>query len=215
VAEHADDFAIEKVSADLHWFLCDATGACIVVEYTKGERIVFTGENLPIRALTNSPYANSLQIFLQWQESRGPDDPLPSGYGSYHRFIRLAASRATTRIDALLKSVNDTSLEGFTAFQTLFDLESKRIQVRLPDGPWREASFSERSLDCHQNLGMLNLSEGSWVPYNQWQVAELFERATVGADDLGPERRKRILQNSENIRCQDGKAESETSTISQ
>lgn len=37
-----------------HWLVCDSTGQCATVEFLKGKTVYHTGDELPVKALTNS-----------------------------------------------------------------------------------------------------------------------------------------------------------------
>jgi penicillin V acylase-like amidase (Ntn superfamily) len=47
-------------SAVDHYLACDRTGDCAVIEFLRGERVVHRGSSLPVQALTNSTYEESL-----------------------------------------------------------------------------------------------------------------------------------------------------------
>ncbi|MBN1938331.1 MAG: linear amide C-N hydrolase [Candidatus Aminicenantes bacterium] len=80
--------AAEKVrisDTEDHYLVCDRTGACAVVECLEGRMIIRTGPDLPVRALANATYGESLAF---WRSK--PDGPVDS-YSSVHRFYRLAS----------------------------------------------------------------------------------------------------------------------------
>jgi penicillin V acylase-like amidase (Ntn superfamily) len=47
-------------SAVDHYLVCDRTGDCAVIEFLRGEMVVHRGASLPVQALTNSTYEESL-----------------------------------------------------------------------------------------------------------------------------------------------------------
>ena len=61
VAENISRVRIAKLMAPLHYFVCDARGQCLVVEFLNGQAKVFGGEKLPFRAIANDDYAMSLK----------------------------------------------------------------------------------------------------------------------------------------------------------
>lgn len=199
VAAHVGDFGIEKVSAQLHWFLCDATGSCIIVEFIKGEPVVHQLDPGEIRAVTNSRFLESKAAWRQWQSSG--TGTLPAGYNSFNRFIRLASRGALTEERELIGAIDDVALDGFTAFQAIFTSETKQIKVRIPSGRWQTVSFDHLPFDCKTDLSMMSIATGKWDRYSHAIVDELFTRASDGADDLTTERRQKILETTENVRC--------------
>ncbi len=68
----------------LHYFICDKTGDCAVIEYLNGKLVCYTQENLPIKALTNTDYAKSIDCL------KTGDIPVPDHISSIDRFIRTA-----------------------------------------------------------------------------------------------------------------------------
>jgi len=43
-----------------HYLVCDRTGDCAVIEFLEGEMLAYTGDSLPVLALANSSYQDSL-----------------------------------------------------------------------------------------------------------------------------------------------------------
>ena len=84
VVAHADEVRVESGAARVHYLVCDASAACAAVEYLDGALVLTTGDDMPMRALTNSPYAASLAFAM---EHGAPVD----GLGSLERFSRAAA----------------------------------------------------------------------------------------------------------------------------
>jgi penicillin V acylase-like amidase (Ntn superfamily) len=57
-------------SAVDHYLVCDRTGTCAVIEFLDGEMVTYTGSSLPVQALTNSTYQDSLTALedgLYWK----------------------------------------------------------------------------------------------------------------------------------------------------
>lgn len=68
----------------LHYFICDKTGDCAVIEYLNGKLVCYTQKNLPIKALTNTDYAKSIGCLKTGRI------PVPDHISSIDRFIRTA-----------------------------------------------------------------------------------------------------------------------------
>ncbi len=56
---------IAQASALIHYLLVDRTGDAAVIEYLNGQMVALRGAGLPVRALTNSTYANALSELAQ------------------------------------------------------------------------------------------------------------------------------------------------------
>ncbi len=59
------------------------------MDYTQGKLHISHGKNLPIPALTNNSYSESIQNVKQYQ-GFGGKLPLPGGYETKERFVRAA-----------------------------------------------------------------------------------------------------------------------------
>ena len=68
----------------LHFFICEQSGICATIEFIGGELVYHTKERLPVKALTNSTYADSLSF---WRKEKLPESDKDK---SIERFIRSA-----------------------------------------------------------------------------------------------------------------------------
>ena len=198
VAEHVNDFGIKKISADLHWFICDAGGECIVVEFIQGKGIVYRGADLTIKALTNTAYAYALSQYLSWEGSQAAP---PSGYNSVARFIRLAADHRLDSHEKVASQLDDVAKSGFTAWQTIFNLSAASFRVRLEGGSWQDVAFDGLDLVCGRQQFMLNLSRKTWEPYDARVVRELLDGAVSGVPVSEARAIKNAVSKSEQVVC--------------
>ncbi len=174
---HVADFGIHKISADLHWMLCDKTGECATIEYIDGRPHIYKSRDVARNVLTNSPYALAWQTYLDWSAS---NRPLPQGYQSSARFIRLAFSQINPNLKSMEETLDDVALPGFTAWQTVFELSTSSLKVRVEGGSWSDVAFELSRLHCSPKLMMYELGHDVWTPYDGRVVEDLIARATVG-----------------------------------
>ncbi len=125
LASNADVQALVPI----HYFVADATGATAAIMPTRARMIMHRGANMPIRALTNSSYAD-LVDGLSGYEGFGGTAPLPhraatQNPNSLERFV-LAASAA--RSDEPV-----TVAEAFDALATVENPET-RWQIVIEPG---------------------------------------------------------------------------------
>jgi penicillin V acylase-like amidase (Ntn superfamily) len=99
---------LKKASADIritdtedHYLACDRTGACAVIESLNGRMVIRDGTDLPVRALTNTAYEESLKHLNAKHDSN--DDP----YSSLNRFLRLAGGLASFNEGNAAGSIDD------------------------------------------------------------------------------------------------------------
>ena len=76
--------SIYKNRPGTHFLVSDKWGKCAVIEFLEGKMVVYTGDTMPVMALTNSRYAESLDY---WKKGVAPE---PDGFRSFTRFIRAA-----------------------------------------------------------------------------------------------------------------------------
>ena len=55
----ASDAAVRIVNPLSHFLVCDRTGDCATVEFLKGKTTYHTGNDLPVKALTNHAYRDA------------------------------------------------------------------------------------------------------------------------------------------------------------
>lgn len=73
-----------KSTRGVHFLVSDKSGKCAVIEFLAGKMVVYTGDTMPVMALTNSRYAKSLEY---WKKGTAP---WFDKYKSFTRFIRAA-----------------------------------------------------------------------------------------------------------------------------
>ncbi len=106
------------ISSDikLHYLVNDVNGNSATVEYLNGKFVPHTGEQLPVRTLTNDTYDRSLEYLKK------TDPATAKGFGSLERFAR--AAEKTREFDKKPKSEKE-------AVDYAFDILSN---VAIPNG---------------------------------------------------------------------------------
>ena len=198
VEDHIFDLGIKKISARLHWLLCDGSGECITVEFRNGVPQIHRGQALTGRLLTNSGVLESWDYFLRWRES---GVPLPLGYDSFARYSRLAWHLSEAKPWGVLDALNDVALEGFTAWQSIFDTKQRNFWVRLEAGDWRHFSFANMELNCRSELPVLKMGDTQWGTYDHQAVWNLMHRAVEGLSADEVKNIEKAVHNSENVVC--------------
>ena len=115
----------------VHYFLVDSTGDAAVIEWIGGRRVVHRGENLPVRAVANDPYALSVQCLAD-----AIDEPEARRRNavSHDRFSKVAEALTC------LHGVDGTSFgfaalekvrhPEFTQFQTVYSASAKMLTLK-------------------------------------------------------------------------------------
>jgi penicillin V acylase-like amidase (Ntn superfamily) len=142
-----------------HYLVCDRTGACATTEFLEGKLVYHTGESLPVTALTNNTYDDSVSA---WEESLlGKSQPEDN---SLWRF-----STAANRVRAFEPSSSDEAVAY--AFDTLaavsrqdtvwsfvYDPVNLRVYFRTNHNPRiRYLDFSSLDFSCRTPVRLLNV----------------------------------------------------------
>jgi len=117
----------------LHYLVADPTGAVAVVEFLDGRMTTHTGASLPIAALTNNSYEDSLAFLAR---ARAEGHPAPQGAQSLHRFARTAERVSTyhrlppQQAVATAFATLDSAGNDRTQWSIVYDAGSRRIHFR-------------------------------------------------------------------------------------
>jgi penicillin V acylase-like amidase (Ntn superfamily) len=158
------DIRIGATSDDTpsHYFVCDKTGECLVIEFRGGNTVYYTGENLPIKLLTNTPYTDALNFLEQGTV------PVPDRALSVWRFITAAASLqsapAGSGVDFsfdILKEVSTYLYNDWTEWSIVFDLATSRVYfTTLSNQKVRYFDLDDFDLSCESPTQILSMQAG-------------------------------------------------------
>lgn len=111
-----------------HHLVCDRTSSCAVIEFLDGEPVIYTGETAPVRALTNSAYAQAL---ASWE--RAPRLILDE---SLRRFSRVAdlvhgyGSSVGSPLAYAFGILADVGYVRRSAWSIVYDLQALHVYFR-------------------------------------------------------------------------------------
>jgi penicillin V acylase-like amidase (Ntn superfamily) len=164
IVESDNDIRIGATSDTLpsHYFVCDKKGECLVIEFRGGNTVYYTGENLPIKLLTNTPYADALS-FLDQDTVPVPDPAL-----SVWRFITAAKSLQNLTVGRWVPAVASafdilnkvsTYLENdWTEWSIVFDLTTSRVYFTTLSNPKvRYLDLNDFDLSCTKPTHILSM----------------------------------------------------------
>lgn len=174
----------------LHLILHDATGDSAVMDYVNGKLHISHGKNLPIPALTNNSYNESIENVKKYKDFGGKL-PLPGGYESKERFVRAAcfikrltpATSLQQTIAYVFAGLADTAAapgtESPTVWSVVFDLTNKTLYYRDIDNAYiRSVNLMNFNLNQDQSVKMLMLNNGL-----NGNLNNLFQPATFSNHD--------------------------------
>ena len=120
----------DKRSPGFHFFICDPSGACAVIEFLGGKPVLYTGDQLPLHALANSTYQDSLRDYQKHVDSAekvsGTNRFTTAGY----YIERWDNNRKISPIDGAMAILDKVAQGTFTKWQIVYDLNKPAIYFR-------------------------------------------------------------------------------------
>ncbi|MDH4157862.1 MAG: linear amide C-N hydrolase [candidate division Zixibacteria bacterium] len=125
----------------LHYLVSDASGKAAAIEFIDGRFVCHTGETLPVAALTNSSYDESLEFHLVLDTLGAAEQVAHTSYDSKDRFATIArkirdfeSEKTSPAVDYafdMLKSVS-APRRGLhcTAWSIVYDVANRRLQFK-------------------------------------------------------------------------------------
>jgi penicillin V acylase-like amidase (Ntn superfamily) len=151
--------------ARLHYLVCDRTGACATAEILAGRLVAHTGQTLPVPALTNSTYDQSLRFL----ESAGDHGPGVAGPGSQQRFARAAGLlrrsgnvKGEAAVASAFAILDEVAQGAHTRWSIVYDLNRRRISYRtLANRTIRRLDLAGFDFSCRTPVRMLDIDAGA------------------------------------------------------
>ena len=149
--------------ATLHFLVSDSTGDCAVIEFIGGEMVYYTKGTMPVKALTNNTYAESIEY---WEKG---EVPIPDPYLSVWRFITSAdmvknydPETSGAAVDYAFNILREVALSEYVATQwsIVYDIHNLRIYFHTLDNE-RIRYFDLISFDfsCKTTVKVLDVKE--------------------------------------------------------
>ena len=167
IASESQVRIVSKVLGCCHFLVCDRKGDCATVEMLNGKMVYHVGETLPVAALTNSIYAESVKA---WQE-RTPEElaRVEESALSLLRFTIAAdavtrfqptSSEAAVRValDTLARASIPDKIPNLTVWGLVFDAKNLRVYFRSRgNSQIRSIDFSRLDFACSTPVLMLDI----------------------------------------------------------
>jgi len=210
----ADTLRISPAHAKAHYFMCDDAENCATLEYLEGKLLVHGGAELPLKVLTNNPYAESLKYAYKFK-GLGGSEKLKPGTGSLERFARTAAAVANAPevekpLDQAFKLLDAVSVGPRSVWNLVYEPREGRISFRTrKEGHVKTIDLSRLDGDCTKPAVMLSIdhaAEGNvtstFEPYDSAANAKLVKSTvTKSARNLPPQVVKKIAAYPETFPC--------------
>lgn len=182
VVEQRGALRIAPVAAAVHYFVCDVSGDCAVIEPLPGGLAVARGASLPVRAITNDTAAAS-RAELQ----RRRDLPA-KGMSSLARYRRTAAALAVpgdrARAFALLSDVEQAN---YTRWQIVYEPKAQRVAFRTTaSGVTHVISVAGLPSSCKEPTLAMDLDAPAGSTWSPWSAEANAALVSASFEGLGP-----------------------------
>lgn len=143
-------------SSPEHFFVCDRSGHCAVIEFLKGKQVYRVGKELPVQALTNSLYANCVGSLKSGKLPEPDTDYSLSRFKKTSAMLRGTEVQGTEVIDLafeILKKIEDS-----TQWTIVYDLTNLTVFFRtLGKSNVRHFSLTGLNFSCARPVAMLDI----------------------------------------------------------
>lgn len=132
---------ISPDSAPLHFLVCDKDGNTATIEFIGGKMKAHKGDDLPVCALANNLYSDSMKYVKQFKAFGGEAEK-PATSGSFDRFSGAALGIKEYKEDSdkdiiehSFKVLDRVSQNDYTQWSIVYDLKSMEIHFKTTKAP--------------------------------------------------------------------------------
>ena len=216
----ASDAVVRIANTIDHYLVSDRTGSSAVIEFIEGEMVVHTDERMPVKALTNNTYEESID---SWKKSRWwmfwKSLERRFWKSSLIRF-EIAADRVKSfdengkdkAVDYAFDTLEKTRDEAApTQWSIVFDTENLKIHFHTKTNPEiRFITLAMLDFSCTTPVQMLDIHQSlsgdissDFMPYSPEVSLNHFLRFLEkwGLVDISPEAAKALTKHLESFEC--------------
>ena len=189
-------------SAPLHYLVADRQGQVATVEFLDGRMVAHTGRKLPVAALANDPYAESLS------EKDGR-----SRFGRAAQRVRGFKAQGNDAVAYAFETLDQVAQPGYTQWSIVYEVDRGRVHFRTRDRrKVRSLDLKDADFSCATPVRVLDLDadvQGDvarrLVPYTREINRELVTaafRKTAFLSDTPKAEIERVARYPESDVCQ-------------
>ena len=168
----------------IHYLVADATGDSAAIEFLDGKLVVHRGAAMPVRALANSTYADSVAAF----ERARIKGEVPTSVSSLDRFVRAAMLAGQANADPIARGFEilaSVAQPYFTRWSVVYDLSAREVYFRTEGNrAIRRVALAGLDFSCGTPVKMLDVTAGgtgdvsaAFVDYSEAANRALIESA--------------------------------------
>ncbi|MCK4349440.1 MAG: hypothetical protein KAX13_01205 [Candidatus Krumholzibacteria bacterium] len=155
------DSLIRLAEDPCHFLVCDSSGACVSIEFLDGRLVYHTRETMPVKVLTNIPYAEALS-HAQENAMLENDPEDQSNYRFMHVSDKIGLfdpSADVTATEYAMGILTQTVFRPHTRWNIVFNIKSHKINFRTTESRqvW-SIDFSGLDFSCGSAVKMLDVN---------------------------------------------------------
>ena len=163
---------VQDENSSSHYLVADADGSCAAIEYLDGRFVSHTGEDLPVKAMSNMRYAHALAALKRggprWWWSN-PGQSAERFAAAHTRSENYDASRDTSAVSYAFETLTNVVVAPHTKWNIVYDIAKREIWFRSVASPTvKHLSLAAFDFSCGIPLQMLDMNaaiEGDAVKF--------------------------------------------------
>src|SRR5499427_5511853 len=144
----------------IHYLVADPSGDAATLEFLDGKLEVHRGATMPIKALANSTYADSITAF----EKAKSNGVVPESLASLDRFVRAAMLAGQSNPEAIgrgFEILGSVAQPHFTRWSVVYDLATREVHFRTESNQAiRRLALAGLDFSCAAPVKMLDITSG-------------------------------------------------------
>lgn len=213
VIELDEKVRIQDTVPPAHFLIADAAGECAALEWFDGRLVYRTGEDLPVKAMSNMPYGRALAAY----ERGGPRFWWSNPGRSAERFAGAAERNEhfdpkgdTDAVSYAFGTLVDVVAVGWTQWSVVYDIAKREVWYgSARSRPAKHIALDDFDLSCESPLLMLDVNAPvagdvapHFAPYDHDANLMLFRTLCEGYEiEVSDEGADGLMQLIESFEC--------------
>ena len=164
VIEALPKFRMSPIQGKIHYFVCDQTSNCAVIEWLHGKPVVHSGIDMDPKVITNNSYEESKSELQRTERLRNMlYVNAEMDESSLSRFVRVASllKMETPSVESSFSVLSSVSMANLTTWNIVYNLQTKEVFYRTKRNPEiRSLNLNSFDFDCSSPTLMLDIHNG-------------------------------------------------------
>ena len=144
----------------IHYLVADPSGDAATLEFLDEKLVIHRGATMPVKALANSTYADSVTAF----EKAKSNGVVPESLASLDRFVRAAMLAGQSNPEAIgrgFEILGSVAQPHFTRWSVVYDLATREVHFRTEGNQAiRRLALAGLDFSCAAPVKMLDITSG-------------------------------------------------------